>query len=186
MEEITVNEFNKKAEALITEWQSAEKVCPSCGHKYPSIARFCAFCGASLGLDLVKVVDPSTILSAFHYIPYILATIHYALEVSKKYKIYKAEKDIKEKVNLWLDESIDRILQFALNDNVDEEGCKNNMREVLETFIKEGDTKNMISISDIISNKMYNVLKKYYPDAGSKGRELIDYIVRAELVRLKE
>ena len=98
---------------------------------------------------------------------------------------YKTEKEW-EKVNLWLDKSVDKVMQLAPGTNIDEENCKNDIIDVMNTMNEKISLKNPTFSSEVISDKMFGVLQKYYPDANTKEKDLIDYIVKAELKRLME
>ncbi|MDD5435733.1 MAG: hypothetical protein PH343_09925 [Nitrospira sp.] len=164
MEETNVDEFRKRAEDLVKEWRLSRTL------------------SRTRGLDLG--VDLTTALAAFKYIPYILATIYYSWMDYKIWSEHKVEKDVKINVNLWIDESIDRVLQLAPTENVDEENCRNDMIEVVKTLTEKVRLQDLTSASDILSNRIFKILQKYYPDAEIRERELVDYIVRAELTRL--
>jgi hypothetical protein len=161
MEEVSVNEFTKRSEDLVRGWQ---------------LRKVSRVRGPASGVDLTEVLK---------YVPYILSTIYYSWKIHRTWMEHRIEKDVKKKLNLWIDESIDRILYLVPKDKIDEDNCRNDMREIVETLTQEIGMKDLLSASDIISNKLFNILQKYYPVAQSVERELVDYITRTELLRLQ-
>lgn len=160
MKEISVDEFNKKADDLIRKWQTGRKQ----------------------ELEPRKLVETALVVSK--YIPYILATTYYAWMNFKELSEYNEKKE-QEKFNLLTNKSIERILSLAPSNKIDKEKCRDDMKE-LEIIMKEKVTlKDLNSASYILSDKIFTILQKYCPDAGSRERELVDYIVKAELANLK-
>lgn len=163
MEEISIYNERKRAEDLVRQWQLNRT--------------------KELDLD-VRGIEFST-ETIIHYVPYILATIYYSWMNYRELSKYKTEKEW-EKVNLWLDKSVDKVMQLAPGTNIDEENCKNDIIDVMNTMNEKISLKNPTFSSEVISDKMFGVLQKYYPDANTKEKDLIDYIVKAELTRLME
>ncbi len=174
MEELNVNEIKKRADSLVKEWQT----------------RLIGQTSKSRGLSLDVIA--STAHTAFHYIPYILATIYYAWMIINKRKTKKheikndtrSEKDISKIVDIWIDESIDRILQLAPKGKIDENNFIKDANITVKELCDVLSKNDLVLVSGIISNKMFNVLKKYNPDIENTEKDLIDYIVEADLNRL--
>lgn len=165
MEDINADEFNKKAEDLIKEWHFSKT------RELDTDVR-----GLELSID--------TALVSFKFIPYILATIYYSWMNYRVWSKHKMEKD-REKLNLWTDTSIDRIFLLTPSHKIDKENCTKDIKEMMKTINEDIDLKNHTLASDILSDKFFKVLQKYYPEAGNKDRELVDYVIRAELKNLK-
>lgn len=157
MEEISTNEFTERAEYLVKEWQNSK------------------IRGFDLSVD--------TAFAAFHYIPYILATFYYSWMNYRVWSNHKAENE-KKKINLWINESIDKILQLAPRDEIDDENCREDMKKLIMTITEEIDRKNLTLASEILSTKIFEILQKYYPAAENREKDLIRYISNAELERL--
>lgn len=113
-----------------------------------------------------------------------LGIIYYSLAIREKRLKHNNERDIERIVNLWIDESIDKVLQLVPKSRINEENCKKEIREGIRELIESVGKKNMALKPDIFSNKLFNVLKKCYPEAGNRERELIKYIVRSERNKL--
>ena len=164
MKDISDDEFRKRAKDLEREWHLAET------RKLES----------ELGLEM----DVDTALVAFKYIPYILATIYYSWMNYRTWSKHKAEKEW-EMFNLWADKSIDRVLSLAPGDKIDKENCRNDIKDLIKVMKAEVNQKNPTSASEILSNEIFKILQKYCPNVETREKELVDYIVKAELISLK-
>ena len=89
-------------------------------------------------------------------------------------------------MNAWAEKLAERILSLVPSRKIDNENYINDIQDLTKIMKKEVNAKNPTSASDIISDKTFEILQKYCPEAESRDRELIDYIVRAELTRLKK
>jgi len=122
-------------------------------------------------------------LNVAHYVPYLLATIYYSTSVLREIKHTKEQRDLVRIQRLWIDEIIDRVMQFAPLCDVSEEGCRDDLTTVVSTLTYVlGNT--MIQRADVVSNGLFSVLQKRNSKVGERERGLIHYIVRAELRRL--
>jgi hypothetical protein len=134
------------------------------------------------GSDLLAALGPTA-----HYLPYLLATIFYSVGVYGKVtqsKGQKSEEDVSKKVGLWVDESIDRLLQFAPPSNVNAAKCRSDLTAVADELMRSLSKDEITKTAEVLSNKLFNILQQHDPTAGDKARSLVDYIVRAELRRL--
>ena len=121
--------------------------------------------------------------SVSHYVPYVLATIFYSLGVFHKVSDLVQESDRSRNVAVWIDESIDRVLQFAPLGKVCKEDCRSDLRGVVEELpIALGNSQRVDA--DLVANRLFNALAKYEPGLGERERQLVEYLVRAELTRL--
>ncbi len=181
MVETNVNEFKKKAEEDLS--KKLQVLCEEQTiKKEPTIRKR----GGNIG-------DAPTVLTALYSVPYILATVYYGWMIKKQIKAQwhgaendaMQQEDTEKKVNIWIDESIDRILNLVPINKTKEKDfivdTKKMIKELSDTFGE----KNLVSVSDVISNKMFNILEKYNSNAGSTERENVDYIVLKELQRLR-
>lgn len=119
-----------------------------------------------------------------HYLPYLLATIFYSIGVYSRVIHTKEAGDVSKKVHLWINESIDRVLQFAPRDRVDEEQCRADLTSVAEDLVRSLGEEGITATADVLSNKLFNILRRHDATVGERERGLVDYIARAELKRL--
>ena len=55
------------------------------------------------------------------------------------------------------------------------------VNQLLQSFKRKSE---IVLRPEILSNKMFNCLQRYCPTASDSERNLMDYIVKAELVRI--
>jgi len=126
--------------------------------------------------------------SVTHYLPYLLATVYYSAgiigEVTKELKLRKQKDDLSRKKQLWIDEVIDRIMQFATLCDITQQGCRHDLTDMVEGLSNSLVDGELIANGDVVANKLFSVLQKHNPKVNETQRSLIDFIVRAELDRL--
>ena len=117
---------------------------------------------------------------------YTLGLIHYLIvlfahqfpHINKKCNI--SEKKAKKLAS----EFVDRIAQFeAIDQNKFREDSQNLKDAVKEITIDLGSLGSLESVKEILNNKIYNIINER---CGNIRRDLIDYIVDAELRRIKK
>lgn len=162
VDELTKESVNARASELLQEWSARQR-------------------GAtrSASPTLFATLDVMG-----HYLPYLLATIFYSIGVYSKVSSPKETGDVSKRVHLWINESIDRVLQFAPRGRVDQEQCRAEFTSVAEDLVRALGEEGVTATADVLSNKLFNILRRYDATAGEKERGLVDYIARAELKRL--
>jgi hypothetical protein len=158
MEELQEADIKRRADELLAAWPNKPRA-------------------ALRGLG--GLVAPITHLAA-----YLLAIIYYSSAVARETKHIKDKIELSRKRQLWIDEAIDRVMQFAPLCNISEDECREDLTAVVSSLGDLLGDAEIIASPDLLSNKLFNSLQKHNSKVGERERGLVDYIVRAELMRL--
>ena len=117
MQELTREATTARVDELIRMWGARNKLATR-----------------GFGGEVIAALGPTA-----HYLPYLLATIFYSVGVYGKMaqsKATKSEEDVSKKVSLWVDECIDRLLQFAPATKVNAAKCRSDLTAVADELMQ--------------------------------------------------
>lgn len=126
------------------------------------------------GMDLLPFT--MYIFGLTHYL--IMLHTHLFQHINKKWKI--SEKTAEKLAS----EFVDRVAQF---EDIDEDKFRGDAQRLKDAVkwitLDMGSSRSLESVKEILSNKIYNIIKEGW---GNVRRDLIEYVIDAELRRFRE